>query len=687
MHTAAIAAGTCAVTKDGTNANCAAATTSAACTTASTAGGVTGTDNACVFTAGALIGGAACKACAAGTIQLTAGADEASDCAANSCKAGHYLASSTTTKCQECVLCATGQYSANAAGACTKCAVGTYSDVLGATACKGIACVAGKYGAAAGQTAAVTCVNCQDGKYMDLTTGFAACKTCAAGKYVDKSTRIACADCSAGRSSTEGKASTAADKDTDCTACAQGMFAGVGAVCENCAAWKWTDAAAGSCIGCGAGRSSTSGGGKGTALANACTLCTAGQFAGAGAAAVAPATTGCAKCAAGKWVDAKNDATCENCSAGRSSTEGKASTTANNDTDCTVCAAGMFSATAGTVCVNCGAGKWQDSSGAADDAAKMTLRASASAKTTKCTLGMGQPGGNAYSAASTTESAGCAACVAGRFQSSVDAGIMCAAMTCAAGSASALTGRGVDKEGCNTCCAGKFSAGAAAQCATCAAGTYADETGKDTCKTQACATGQGYTVGGTMFTSKAENCAPCAAGKFNNAAPDDKTACAGCPAGQYQDATGMTSCKKYFCNMGETPMGAGLSDPTTGCTACAAGRWKAMGFADVTTTDHGYKKSSATCDLSLSVTCPTGHQPTMASFPQTRANALMAPNTQTSALQAIPKYCTACAVGFYNNAADGTACIASAPENTRTRPARRCARTTLQTVLKRARRS
>jgi hypothetical protein len=47
-----VACSTCAVKAGGTNANCAAATASTtACTAASTANGVTGADNACVFTA------------------------------------------------------------------------------------------------------------------------------------------------------------------------------------------------------------------------------------------------------------------------------------------------------------------------------------------------------------------------------------------------------------------------------------------------------------------------------------------------------------------------------------------------------------------------------------------------------------------------------------------------------------
>ena len=53
IDVAASSTGTCAVTAAGTNGHCAAQTTSATCRTASTAGGITGAANACVFTAGA----------------------------------------------------------------------------------------------------------------------------------------------------------------------------------------------------------------------------------------------------------------------------------------------------------------------------------------------------------------------------------------------------------------------------------------------------------------------------------------------------------------------------------------------------------------------------------------------------------------------------------------------------------
>ena len=181
-------------------------------------------------------------------------------------------------------------------------------------------------------------------------------------------------------------------------------------------------------------------------------------------------------------------------------------------------------------------------------------------------------------------------------------------------------------------------------CVDCAVGTFQPSTGATAC--HICATG---TIAATTGLTA---CTDCATGTMQGDAGE--SACEDCIAGTFVGVVGANECQ--VCAVGKIATAAGRSV----CTACAAGRWKARGFADVTTTVHGYKKSSATgtCDLSLSVTCPNGHQPTMASFPQTRANALMAPNTQTSALQESPKYCTACAAGFYNNAADGSACIA-----------------------------
>ena len=65
---------------------------------------------------------------------------------------------------------------------CLSCAIGTYSDVSGASAC--VRCSAGHYLSDTGASSSRACSSCVVGKFsLWQTSGFLECKDCAMGKY------------------------------------------------------------------------------------------------------------------------------------------------------------------------------------------------------------------------------------------------------------------------------------------------------------------------------------------------------------------------------------------------------------------------------------------------------------------------------------------------------------------------
>jgi hypothetical protein len=145
----------CAVKVGGTNTNCAAATTSALCATASTAGAVTGAANACEFIPGA------------------------------------------RTATQDCRTCPAGQFGGAGAtrATCTQCVAGKYQNERGQKACKDMTCCLGTFSDETGQTSTKgSCKKCAAGKFGNEGGKATACKNCAAGEFTKEAGRNLCRD-------------------------------------------------------------------------------------------------------------------------------------------------------------------------------------------------------------------------------------------------------------------------------------------------------------------------------------------------------------------------------------------------------------------------------------------------------------------------------------------------------------
>jgi hypothetical protein len=461
-----------------------------------------------------------CVACEAGRYQMETGKKA---CKLNSCLAGEYL-SSDADKCQKCKWCPTGTYAGAqlAATTCIDCAVGMYADEKGTTTCKGGApCGAGTWGLTAQKAKISSPATCTtSGTNNDCaaatTSALCAAATTSGGGAV---TANACVFTPAG------------DNNNACTNCVAGKYAAANTAtqCTNCAVGTFALAAQETCIGCADGKS-VAVGPAGTSAA-ACIDCVAGKY----AAKIAPAA--CIDCAVGKYaVAAQTD--CKDCDVGKSVGAGLGKL-ADSDASCTtICATGKFAGAGDPLgCQNCARGKYNDQTGQ-----------TTCVKPSVCAKGQGLPA--ALFPGATTEAAGCAACLIGTYNDlTTDApnsvfGYDCRPNGCVAGTAQSEEGRGEGSApkflGCENCCAGSSSAGGAAQCAVCPAGTYNDVEAA-ACKPSECAAGSGINAV-TGATTNAATCATCAPGQYSD--QTGAQACKVCEVGKYQDeTTGTTACK------------------------------------------------------------------------------------------------------------------------------------------------
>ena len=175
---------------------------------------------------------ASCVDCAAGMYQTETGKLM---CLDPHCAMGKYLASNRTWT-PSCEDCAAGKYSYDKA-VCLDCAMGTYTDEVGQSSCKGTACIAGQYQTSgqAGQTSATACTSCNNGTYSTTTTA-TSCISCAAGTYQTETGKTVCTSCAAGKYSTSGTTQTAASVCIDCEAGKYMPEAGKTTACIDCPA-------------------------------------------------------------------------------------------------------------------------------------------------------------------------------------------------------------------------------------------------------------------------------------------------------------------------------------------------------------------------------------------------------------------------------------------------------------------
>ena len=322
----------------------------------------------------------------------------------SACPAGMFKAAAGNEACAKWAICPVGLGmsvvgSATANRQCAACKAGaTFSGVNDGSACQAVSkpcnagsymnnaatvsadrtcdtCADGSFKATAGNAACVAWATCNPGQHVNVaptTTINRTCKACAPNTFSTSTNAVACAahkSCDLGEY--EIKAKSAAS-DRVCAKCAPGTFSDYRnadecqpcshlsshqyqpdegqSACINhgyCPAGQmlidYTDADAGKCADCGAGRFKSSIGGT---PYDECTRCYRGRFS------AAKAVT-CSKCAKGKYNSQYGQASCTGCPRGRYvDVEGRTSLG-----HCDYCPSGKFADVVGTdECTSCVAG-------------------------------------------------------------------------------------------------------------------------------------------------------------------------------------------------------------------------------------------------------------------------------------------------------------------------------------------
>ena len=222
------------------------------------------TTNTTTCPAGYYCPGGAAVPCPQGTFSNTTGATSAASCI--SCPAGFYGPAVGAAYNSSCVPCPAGMYSSTpgitSSGQCLSCAAGTFcpagSKTNTVTTCPAgyycaanstVACPAGTFSSATGQTTSATCTNCGAGMLCaapgGATLGTVTCPAgwacpgggvasfpCAPGTYNPATGQASCQTCSAGSLSTVYGATT-------CTSCPLGSYSevtGANLQCSPCPA-------------------------------------------------------------------------------------------------------------------------------------------------------------------------------------------------------------------------------------------------------------------------------------------------------------------------------------------------------------------------------------------------------------------------------------------------------------------
>ena len=253
-----------------------------------------------------VMGATACTGCAAGTWARAA----APNC--QMCPGGRSAAAGAG-KPEDCIACAAGKSAMPGAASCTGCAAGTWA-AEAASSCK--TCPGGR-SAAAGASKPEDCFMCVVGWFAPPG---AACTMCAAGMFSDMVGAAACKTCPHGQALTAGGKTMA-----DCVKCAAGKFASPGmAACTDCAPGKFSDSVGGYCVNCPQGKALPEGT-MGKSMTD-CIVCAAGKYANFNpprhSANPDPVALFCTNCAAGKFSAGADRSMCHSCPTGKSSVAG-----------------------------------------------------------------------------------------------------------------------------------------------------------------------------------------------------------------------------------------------------------------------------------------------------------------------------------------------------------------------------
>jgi len=553
-----------------------------------------------------------CGACPTGLASLT-GSATCSPCLGNTYNSGGVCVSCPTnsspvsgspsnTGCQ----CNPGFAGIGIQG-CMPCAIGTYSATSGLTVC--LSCAAGTYSASAQST---TCLSCASNSVSNAANG--GCVTCNAG-YAPDSAQSSCQQCAAGHYSLA--------KSSACSACAAGSISiQTGAsTCSLCVAGynqSWT------------GQSS-------------CASCMPGTY---------TATSGqlqCTQCAAGSYQGASASTTCSICPSGQSSLA--------DSSDCTSCSPSLYAPSDSAICQPCGAGQIPDPtrsfcqpcapgsfSSSITGVSACSLCAAGtftnSAGSLSCTIcGVGK-----YAVAG---SSFCSSCIPGTYEPNSQSP---SCLNCPAGNTSASSATS-----CFACATGSVAVSGAPSCTMCTAGSYSD-VNQDACLS--CGPG-------TYSNMSAQTtCKNCAIGYYQSGS--GVSACTGCSPGQISTVVGSASCTNCAAGFSSSGSGSTCTQCTPGtnasiagspsCAPCAAGTFSGPGALYCISCSLGqyWSVSAYAC-----VTCPVG---TFSTLSGNSACTQCSPGTYQPGFASVrggpagPTACASCSPGSYSNQFAAAAC-------------------------------
>jgi hypothetical protein len=554
---------------------------------------------------------------------------------------------------------------AQSGGTCHACAAGKYahgSDDLMYWTSENIcnSCPAGKTSPPGSTSCPLSTIplSCPTGQYLPSTSS-SSCVACAAGKFKSDTGTQACNDCFTN--------SLANDARTDC-------LCNVG--------YRYN----GFCVSCGSGSFKNT-----ISNDDACTSCPVGSISS-----IAAAT--CIACSAGTYRNTNTKDVCINCPKGKYSI--------GSVDSCTNCPEGKFSDTLGaSECTMCSGGKYQQNEGQLD-----CSDCSANSVFISVTYGCNCNVGYAYNYATgplacnacepgtymhmSVRLSSCYKCPAGKYvgtsgaitcldcpalSTSVQASSVC---TCNAGymmqsgvcvSMECGLGQTGPAGSCTACAAGKYkSVTGSAACSDCGANTYSTATGATEVGTcTACTSNTQSSLGSTAQTSCVCNlgftgpnggaCTACVAGKYKTVT--GTVSCTDCSANTYSTATGATAvstCTACTSNtqssLGSTvcQCNTGYTGPDGGtCTACAAGKYKAVSGSDACTDCSANTYSTVTGANSVSTcqSCPSNTESGLGSTALTSCVCKLGftgPNGGT---------CTACQPGQYKSVTGSSNCL------------------------------
>jgi len=529
---------------------------------------------------------------------------------------------------ETCAACPAGKYSATiGASVCVDCGAGKYLTSTGATAeTECVACVAGKYSTTAGASALATCINCGVGKYSTTlgATVASTCLNCGAGKYLittGAAAESACVLCGANTYS----AAVGATHAGVCTACPGNSTAVAGAgaleLCYCVSGFAQTANHA-ACVHCAPGFYDD--------MTNRyeCSRCGGGLFSAAWGA-TGPET--CETCPAGTWSEVGSP-TCQICPANSNSEAGSALLTnckcnagasGQDGSTCVLCPAGMFKTSTGSAaCSDCSAGKYSTTLGATVASAciecgagKYLTTTGAAAETACVACGAGKYSSTLGAVAEST----CVSCLPSTYSATVGATAASACLACPANSGHALTSQTVI----GSClCNEGYTGPNGGTCTACEAGKYK--------------TGAGSAA-----------CTDCGANTYSAATgATDASTCLACPANSGHALAAQTAVGSCLCNLGFTGPNGGT------CVSCVAGKYKTgAGSAACTDCDaNTYSAATGATDASACLECPSSTQSVGGSTAQTSCvcnPGFTGPNGGT---------CTACEAGKYKTVTGTAAC-------------------------------